>query len=122
MIGEARRVPSPRQAPPRGAQLDLARGVSEAQEALRSLEVAALTEVAAQLAGAASDLALAAKDLKESQPPLWMDAGTAATRYGYPSGDAFEKAARKEGAPKHYFGERKPLYNREEIDAWLMGR
>jgi hypothetical protein len=49
-----------------------------------------------------------------------MDAEQTAAYLADRSRDSFDKVA--PSLPKHYLTERRPLYNRREIDEWLMGR
>lgn len=51
-----------------------------------------------------------------------MTAEQAAAYLGFKSVQAFEKVVAREGVPRHYVSGRRPLYNRAELDAWLMER
>jgi hypothetical protein len=51
-----------------------------------------------------------------------MIAEHAAAYLGFGSVQAFEKVVAREGVPRHYISGRKPLYNRPELDSWLMDR
>ncbi|MGF1471712.1 MAG: hypothetical protein ACFB50_08235 [Rubrobacteraceae bacterium] len=92
----------------------------EAKEMLSAVEAQALVGVASVLAETAESLARTAECLEAMQPSEWMDAEQAAAYLADRSRDSFDKVA--PSLPKHYLTERRPLYNRREIDEWLMSR
>jgi hypothetical protein len=96
------------------------REMREAKGVLSAVETQALTGVASVLAEAAESLARTAERLEAMRPAEWMDAEQAAAYLADRSRDSFDKVA--PSLPKHYLTERRPLYNRREIDEWLMGR
>ena len=60
--------------------------------------------------------------LHEMRAVEWMDSEQAAAHVGAKSPEAFEKIALKEGIPRHKLSQRLILYNRDELDQWLMDR
>ena len=96
--------------------------LEEVRRVLEGVEAAALSGVAMVLIEAAESLSLTAKHLADTRPAEWMTAQQAAAYLGYESVQAFEKVVAREGVPRHYVSGRKPLYNRAELDAWLMDR
>jgi hypothetical protein len=98
----------------------VARGMREAKVVLSQVETQALAGVASVLAETAESLARTAERLEAMRPSEWMDAEQTAAYLADRSRDSFDKVA--PSLPKHYLTERRPLYNRREIDEWLMGR
>lgn len=98
----------------------VSRSMREAKEMLSAVEAQALVGVASVLAETAESLARTAECLEAMQPSEWMDAEQAAAYLADRSRDSFDKVA--PSLPKHYLTERRPLYNRREIDEWLMSR
>lgn len=96
------------------------RDMREAKGVLSEAETRTLVGVASVLAEAAESLARTAERLESMRPAEWMDAEQAAVYLANRSRDSFDKVA--PSLPKHYLTERRPLYNRQEIDEWLMGR
>ena len=107
---EARTAPSPS---------EMARALEEARETLRSYETSALAGMAATLAEAAESLARTIMDLHEMRDEEWMDADQARA-YLKRTPKQWERIAPI--LPRHYLTERGILYNRCEIDEWLMTR
>jgi hypothetical protein len=98
----------------------VAREMREAKGVLSAVETQALAGVASMLAETAENLASTAERLEAMRPSEWMDAEQTAAYLADRSRDSFDKVA--PSLPKHYLTERRPLYNRREIDEWLMGR
>ena len=98
----------------------VARGLSEAKEALAGMESVALAGVAKLLSESAESLARTCSEISRNRPAEWMDGAAAAAYLGMTKG-AFEKAVYREGVPRHYLTS-KPLYSRVELDEWLLGR
>lgn len=98
----------------------LARSMRETKEVLSEVETRTLVGVAGVLAETAESLARTAERLEAMRPAEWMDAEQAAAYLADRSRDSFDKVAPV--LPKHYLTERRPLYNRREIDEWLMSR
>jgi len=98
----------------------VAREMRETKGILSTVEMRALAGVAGVLAEAAESLARTAERLEAMRPTEWMDAEQTAAYLADRSRDSFDKVA--PSLPKHYLTERRPLYNRREIDEWLMSR
>ena len=98
----------------------VARDMREAKGVLSAVETEALVGVARMLSETAESLARTAERLEAMRPAEWMDAEQAAAYLADRSRDSFDKVA--PSLPKHYLTERRPLYNRREIDEWLMSR
>lgn len=96
--------------------------LEEVRRALVGVEATALSGVAMVLIEASESLSRTAKHLADTRPAEWMTAEQAAAYLGFKSVQAFEKVVSREGVPRHYVSGRKPLYNRAELDDWLMGR
>lgn len=101
--------------------VETARALSEAREALKNYETAALADVAATLAEAAESLARTARELKEAGYDEWMDAEQAAA-YLKRTPKTFRNIVAAGEIPKHYLTERGILFSRKELDEWLMSR
>lgn len=69
----------------------------------------------------AESLARTTETMRAMQPAEWMTHEQAAAYLQRMPG-AFKGLVRTEEVPKHYLSERGILYNRTELDAWLMGR
>ncbi len=102
--------------------MGVSKDVAAAREVLRSAEERTLAEVAAVLAEAAETVARAVEAARETQPGAWMDSKQAAAYLAGRTEDSFEKIVTKTDIHKHRLTERVILYNRAELDAWLMGR
>jgi len=100
---------------------DVTRDLKHAREALEATEAQVLAEVAATLSGAASSLSQTAERLEKMAPQEWMNLEEAAAYLGK-SRHAFQKAVAHEDVPKHYLTGRRPLFNRRELDEWLLNR
>lgn len=98
----------------------VARSMQGAKGALSAVEAEALVGIAKVLAETADSLARTAERLDAMRPAEWMDAEQTAAYLADRSRDSFDKVAPM--LPKHYLTERRPLYNRREIDEWLMSR
>jgi hypothetical protein len=98
----------------------VARSMREAKGVLSEVEIRTLVGVAGVLSETAESLARTAERLEAMRPVEWMDAKQAAAYLADRSRDSFDKVA--PSLPKHYLTERRPLYNRREIDEWLMSR
>jgi len=98
----------------------VARDMREAKDLLCEVEIRTLVGVAGVLSEVAESLAKTAERLEAMRSAEWMDADQAAAYLADRSRDSFDKVA--PSLPKHYLTERRPLYNRREIDEWLMGR
>lgn len=96
--------------------------LKEVRRVLDGVEATALSGVAVVLIEAAEGLSQTAKHLSDTRPTDWMTAERAAAYLGFKSVQAFEKVVLREGVPRHYVSERRPLYNRIELDEWLMNR
>jgi transposase len=79
-----------------------------------------LPPVAATLAEAAESLSRTARALHEMYGEEWMDAEQTRTYLGRRTEKQWERIAPI--LPRHYVTERGILYNRREIDGWLMAR
>jgi hypothetical protein len=102
--------------------VEVSRDVAAVREVLRGAEERTLAEIAVVLAEAAESVARAAEAAREAQPGAWMDSKQAAAYLADRTEDSFEKISAKTDIPKHRLTERVILYNRAELDAWLMGR
>lgn len=100
---------------------DVARDLNDAREALEAIEAHVLAEVAATLSRAADSLSRTAERLEKMAPQEWMGPEDAAAYLGK-SRHAFQKAVAQEGVPRHYLTDRRPLFNRRELDEWLLSR
>ena len=98
-----------------------AEDLAAARRVLEGFEVEALAGIAHLLADTAESLARTVEAMKATQPGEWMDHEQAAAYLNRTPG-AFKELVRTEGIPKHYLSERGILYNRAELDAWLMER
>lgn len=96
--------------------------LEEVRQMLDGIEAVALSGVAMVLIEASESLSRTARHLANTRPAEWMTAEQAAAYLGFGSAQAFEKVVAREGVPRHYVSGRKPLYNRTELDAWLMDR
>ena len=95
--------------------------LAAARRVLENMEAETLAGVAHLLADAAESLARTIEAMRAVQPGEWMDHDQAAAYLNRTPG-AFKELVRTESIPKHYLSERGILYNRAELDAWLMGR
>ena len=95
--------------------------LKEARVALEAIEAQALAGVAATLSGVADSLSHTAERLERMAPQEWMGPEEAAAYLGK-SRDAFQKAVAQEDVPRHYLTGRRPLFNRRELDEWLLSR
>ena len=95
--------------------------LAAARRVLENMEAETLAGVAQLLADAAESLARTIEAMRAVQPGEWMDHAQAAAYLNRTPG-AFKEPVRTESIPKHYLSERGILYNRAELDAWLMGR
>ncbi len=95
--------------------------LAAARRILEGFEAEALAGVAHLLADTAESLARTVETIKAAQPNAWMDHEQAAA-YLNRTPVAFKELVRTEGIPKHYLSERGILYNRAELDEWLMSR
>lgn len=102
--------------------VEVSRDVAAVREVLRGAEERTLAEIAAVLAEAAESVARAVEAAREAQPGAWMDSKQAAAYLAGRTEDSFEKIAAKTDIPKHRLTERVILYNRAELDAWLLNR
>ncbi len=100
---------------------EVAHDLKEVRSTLEALEAQALAGVAATLSGVADSLSRTAERLERIAPQEWMGPEDAAAYLGKPR-HAFQKAVTQEGVPKHYLTGRRPLFNRRELDEWLLGR
>ncbi len=74
------------------------------------------------LAETAESLAHTAERLEAMQPTQWMDTKQTAAYLAGKTKDSFEKIMYSTDIPRHYVTERGILFNRAEVDAWLMKR
>ena len=118
MPQEMRRKPTG--APTAPSLVEVTRTLEEARDALRGYEVTALAGIAATLAEAAESLARTARELHEMRGEEWMDTQQCAAHLQRRTRKQWETIA--PSLPKHYVTERGILYNRNEIDEWLMAR
>ena len=95
--------------------------LAAARRVLENMEAETLAGVAQLLADAAESLARTIEAMRAVQPGEWMVHDQAAAYLNRTPG-AFKELVRTESIPKHYLSERGILYNRAELDAWLMGR
>lgn len=102
--------------------MEVSRDVAAVREVLRGAEERTLAEIAVVLAEAAETVARAVEAAREVQPGAWMDSKQAAAYLANRTEDSFEKIAAKTDIPKHRLTERVILYNRAELDAWLLSR
>jgi excisionase family DNA binding protein len=100
---------------------EVVRDLREARSALEAIEAQALAGVAATLSGAADSLSRTAERLEKMASQEWMGLEEAATYLGK-SKHAFQKAVAQEDVPRHYLTGRRPLFNRRELDEWLLSR
>jgi excisionase family DNA binding protein len=100
---------------------EVARDLKEAKEVLGAIEARTLAGVAATLSEAADSLSRTAERLERMGLQEWMGPDEAAAYLGR-SKHAFQKAVAHEGVPKHYLTGRRPLFNRRELDEWLLNR
>jgi hypothetical protein len=98
-----------------------AEDLTAARRILEGFEAEALAGVARLLADTAESLARTIEAMKIAQPAEWMDHDQAAAYLNRTPG-AFKELVRTEGVPRHHLSERGILYNRAELDAWLMDR
>jgi excisionase family DNA binding protein len=100
---------------------EVARDLKNAREVLGTVEARTLVGVAAMLSEVAENLSRTAERLEKMAPQVWMGPDEAAAHLGK-SRHAFQKAVAQESVPKHYLTGRRPLFNRQELDEWLLGR
>lgn len=98
-----------------------AEDLAAVRKVLEGFEAEALASVAQLLADTAESLARTVEAMKAMQPGEWMNHDQAAAYLNRTPG-AFRELVRTEGVPRHYLSERGILYNRAELDAWLMER
>jgi excisionase family DNA binding protein len=103
------------------SQIEIVRALSEAREALQGYETTALAGVAATLAEVAESLARTTRELHEMRRDEWMTIEQAASYLQRTLG-AFEQIVAKGEIPRHYITERGILFNRRELDEWLLRR
>ena len=70
----------------------------------------------------AESLAQTVERLESTQPTKWMDTKQTAAYLAGKTKDSFEKIMATTDIPRHYITERGILFNRAEVDAWLMKR
>ena len=99
----------------------VARDLKTAREILEAVEARTLVGVAAMLSKAADNLSHTADRLEKMVPQEWMGPEEAAAYLGK-SRHAFQKAVAQEGVPRHFLTGRRPLFNRRELDEWLLSR
>ena len=115
MIGEVHQTSTP-------TNLAAAVGaLKEARDVLRDFESTALAAVAESLAHTAKSLATTAEYLEASRPADWMDHEEAA-RYLRTTPAALHKIAQRGEVPRHNLTEKRYLYSRAELDAFLLDR
>jgi excisionase family DNA binding protein len=73
------------------------------------------------LVKAADTLSHTADRLEKMAPQEWMGLEEAANHLGK-SKHAFQKIVAQEDVPRHYLTGRRPLFNRRELDEWLLSR
>ena len=100
---------------------EVARDIKNAREILETLEARTLAGVAAMLSKAADTLSRTADRLEKMAPQEWMGLEEAANYLGK-SKHAFQKAVVQENVRRHYLTGRRPLFNRQELDEWLLSR
>jgi excisionase family DNA binding protein len=100
---------------------EVAHDLKNAREVLGAVEVRTLAGVAAMLSEIAENLSRTAERLENMAPQEWMGPDEAAAYLGK-SRHAFQKAVAQEGVPRHYLTGRRPLFNRRELDDWLLSR
>lgn len=88
---------------------------------LQNYETSALTGVAETLAGVAESLSRTSRELREACRDEWMDADETAA-YLKKNPKTFRNIVAAEDVPRHYLTERGVLFNRKEIDEWLLKR
>jgi excisionase family DNA binding protein len=103
------------------SSVEIAQALLDAKEALRGYETTALASVAATLAEAAESLARTARELHEMRRDEWMTVEQAAS-YLQRTQKAFETIVAKGEIPRHYIMKRGILFNRKELDEWLLRR
>jgi acyl-CoA reductase-like NAD-dependent aldehyde dehydrogenase len=100
---------------------EVARDLKNAREILEAVEARTLAGVAAMLSKAADTLSHTADRLEKMAPQEWMGLEEAANHLGK-SKHAFQKIVAQEDVPRHYLTGRRPLFNRRELDEWLLSR
>jgi len=100
---------------------EVTRDLKNAREILEAAEARTLAGVAAMLSKAADTLSRTADRLEKMAPQEWMSLEEAANYLGK-SKHAFQKAVAQEDVPRHYLTGRRPLFNRRELDEWLLNR
>ena len=100
---------------------EVARDIKNSREILEAVETRTLAGVAAMLSKAADTLSHTADRLEKMAPQEWMGPEEAAAYLGK-SRHAFQKAVAQEGVPRHFLTSRRPLFNRRELDEWLLSR
>lgn len=116
----------------RGANVgDLAASLREQREALLAFEGSALAGLAASLSVAADGLMGVLERIETAIPQDWLTPERAAAYVGYEweddrgrilAAEAWQRLAAQEGVPCHRLSAQKKLYNRREVDAWLLKR
>ena len=119
MLREARKKENEASKAP--SSIEIAQALLDAKEALRGYETTALASVAATLAEAAESLARTVRELHGMRCNEWMTVEQAAS-YLQRTQKAFEKIVAKGEIPRHYITERGILFNRKELDEWLLRR
>ena len=100
---------------------EVARDLKNTREVLGAVEARTLAGVAAMLSEIAENLSRTAERLEKMAPQEWMGSEEAAAYLGK-SRHAFQKAVTQEAIPRHYLTGRRPLFNRRELDEWLLSR
>jgi predicted DNA-binding transcriptional regulator AlpA len=94
----------------------------EARLILEGVETQVLVGVARMLAETAESLARTAERLEATRPTEWMDTKQTAAYLAGKTKDSFDKIMVTTDIPRHYITERGILFNRAEVDAWIMKR
>ena len=100
---------------------EVARDLKNARKVLGAVEARTLAGVAEMLSEVTVNLSRTAERLEKMAPQEWMGPDEAAAYLGK-SRHAFQKAVAQESVPRHYLTGRRPLYNRRELDDWLLSR
>lgn len=99
----------------------MATALKDSQELLRGFEHTALATTAQMLSETAQSLAETQEKQEKMRVQEWMDSEGCAAYLGK-SRDALEKIKAQTDIPRHYLTGRAPMFNRREVDEWLLSR
>ena len=103
-----------------GSLVEAAEDLRAARRALEAVEAQTLSGVAETLARAVDRASDVLERLERMRPADWMDRQQVAAYLANRTKDSFDRIASE--IPRHRLSEQRYLYNRAEVDEWLMSR